>query len=149
MLATAVADGEKVPELERVVVLRTGDGVEPSRTTKGDQVVDWDVFVREGASVPSDVAAGRTASITTGDMSDLIFTSGTTGHPKGAMVTHGQTLRTFAAWAEVVGLRHGDRYLIVNPFFHTFGYKAGILTCLMTGATMIAEPIFDVDVLLG
>ncbi|HEY5108423.1 MAG TPA: AMP-binding protein, partial [Acidimicrobiales bacterium] len=59
-----------------------------------------------------------------------------------------QTLRTFATWAEVVGLRAGDRYLIVNPFFHTFGYKAGILACLMAGATMVPEPVFDVDLVL-
>ena len=60
------------------------------------------------------------------------------------MTTHGQTLRTFATWSEIVGLRQGDRYLIVNPFSHTFGYKAGILACLMTGATMVPEPVFDV-----
>jgi acyl-CoA synthetase (AMP-forming)/AMP-acid ligase II len=64
------------------------------------------------------------------------------------MTTHGQTLRTFATWSEVVGLKEGDRYLIVNPFFHTFGYKAGILACLMAGATMVPEPVFDVDRLL-
>ena len=94
------------------------------------------------------MAAGRTASLDPSDLSDLIFTSGTTGHPKGAMTTHAQTLRTFATWAEVVGLAPGDRYLIVNPFFHTFGYKAGILACLMAGATMVPEPVFDVDVVL-
>jgi acyl-CoA synthetase (AMP-forming)/AMP-acid ligase II len=95
------------------------------------------------------VAAGRTASITAGDLSDLVFTSGTTGLPKGAMTTHGQTLRTFATWSDIVGLRQGDRYLIVNPFFHTFGYKAGVLACLMAGATMVPEPVFDVDKLLA
>ena len=36
----------------------------------------------------------------------------------------------------------------MNPFFHTFGYKAGILACLMAGATMVPEPVFDVDVVL-
>ncbi len=149
MLDEAVAAGEKVPELERVVVLRSGDDGERPRSARGDQVVDWSVFLQEGGLCSADVAAGRTASITAGDLSDLVFTSGTTGHPKGAMTTHGQTLRTFATWSEVVGLRQGDRYLIVNPFFHTFGYKAGILACLMTGATMVAEPVFDVDVLLG
>jgi HIP---CoA ligase len=81
-------------------------------------------------------------------MSDLVFTSGTTGNPKGAMATHGQTLRTFATWAEVVGLRHGDRYLIVNPFFHTFGYKAGIIACLLRGATIVPQPVFDVPAVL-
>ncbi len=65
------------------------------------------------------------------------------------MTTHGQSLRTFATWAKVVGLAEGDRYLIVNPFFHTFGYKAGILACLMTGATMVPEPVFDVDAVLA
>ncbi|HEY7916042.1 MAG TPA: FadD3 family acyl-CoA ligase, partial [Acidimicrobiales bacterium] len=148
MLEEAVASGDKLPELDRVVVLRTGDTPSRGPSAKGDPVVDWDVFLQEGASVSADVAAGRTASITAGDLSDLVFTSGTTGHPKGAMTTHGQTLRTFATWSEVVGLRRGDRYLIVNPFFHTFGYKAGILACLMSGATIIPEPMFDVDQVL-
>ena len=144
LLDEAVAAGEPVPDLERVVVLRTDDAAPRPPTAKGDPVVEWEVFLREGGACSSDVAAGRTASITAGDLSDLVFTSGTTGNPKGAMTTHGQTLRTFATWSEVVGLREGDRYLIVNPFFHTFGYKAGILACLMTGATMVAEPVFDV-----
>ena len=148
MLDEAAAAGDKMPDLERVVVLRTGDGGGGSRTAKGEQVVDWQVFLQEGGLCSEDVAAGRTASITPGDLSDLVFTSGTTGRPKGAMTTHGQTLRTFATWSEVVGLEQGDRYLIVNPFFHTFGYKAGILACLMTGATMVPEPVFEVDTLL-
>jgi acyl-CoA synthetase (AMP-forming)/AMP-acid ligase II len=149
MLDEAVADGQRVPELERVVVLRTADGAPPAQTSRGDQVVDWPVFLQEGGLCSADVAAGRTASITAGDLSDLVFTSGTTGLPKGAMTTHGQTLRTFATWSDIVGLRQGDRYLIVNPFFHTFGYKAGVLACLMAGATMVPEPVFDVDKLLA
>jgi acyl-CoA synthetase (AMP-forming)/AMP-acid ligase II len=148
MLDQAAADGDKMPDLERVVVLRTGDGERPTRTSRGEQVVEWQAFLQEGGHCSEDVAAGRTASITAGDLSDLVFTSGTTGRPKGAMTTHGQTLRTFATWSEVVGLDQGDRYLIVNPFFHTFGYKAGVLACLMTGATMVPEPVFDVDRLL-
>ena len=144
LLDEAVAAGEPVPDLERVVVLRTDETAPRPPTAKGDPVVTWEVFLQEGDACSADVAAGRTASITGGDLSDLVFTSGTTGNPKGAMTTHGQTLRTFATWAEVVGLRAGDRYLIVNPFFHTFGYKAGILACLMAGATMVPEPVFDV-----
>jgi acyl-CoA synthetase (AMP-forming)/AMP-acid ligase II len=84
-------------------------------------------------------------AVAPGDLSDIIFTSGTTGRPKGAMTTHAQTLRTFSTWASIVGLAEGDRYLIVNPFFHTFGYKAGIVACLLTGATIVPAPVFDVD----
>jgi acyl-CoA synthetase (AMP-forming)/AMP-acid ligase II len=148
MLDDAVTTGEKLPDLERMVVLRSDGSGSPPPTTRGDQVVEWEVFLQEGGLCSADVAAGRTASITPGDLSDLVFTSGTTGQAKGAMTTHAQTLRTFATWSDVVGLRKGDRYLIVNPFFHTFGYKAGILACLMTGATMIPEPVFDVDSLM-
>ena len=82
------------------------------------------------------------------DISDIIFTSGTTGRPKGVMCRHSQSIRVFDTWSSIVGVRDGDRYLVVNPFFHTFGYKAGILACLMRGATIVPQPVFDVDVVL-
>ncbi len=77
------------------------------------------------------------------DLSDVIFTSGTTGKPKGVMATHAQTTRVFETWSEIMGLRAGDRYLIVNPFFHTFGYKAGFIAALMRGATIVPHAVFD------
>jgi acyl-CoA synthetase (AMP-forming)/AMP-acid ligase II len=76
---------------------------------------------------------------------DVLFTSGTTGAPKGVLMTHGQTLRQFSDWCDMTGLATGDRYLIVNPFFHTFGYKAGWLASLMRGATIVPKAVFDVD----
>jgi HIP---CoA ligase len=79
------------------------------------------------------------------DVSDIIFTSGTTGRPKGVMMTHAQNLGWTANWCDTVGLREGDRYLIVNPFFHMFGYKAGCITSLIRGATILPVPVFDVD----
>jgi acyl-CoA synthetase (AMP-forming)/AMP-acid ligase II len=82
------------------------------------------------------------------DIGDVIFTSGTTGRPKGVMTTHSQTVRVFETWSDVVGLRAGDRYLVVNPFFHTFGYKAGIIACLLRGATIVPQPVFDVPTTL-
>ncbi len=82
------------------------------------------------------------------DVGDVIFTSGTTGRPKGVVTTHEQTLRVFATWSDVVGLRAADRYLVVNPFFHTFGYKAGIIACLLRGATIVPQPVFDVPTTL-
>ncbi|BBU21355.1 FadD3 family acyl-CoA ligase [Mycobacterium xenopi] len=79
------------------------------------------------------------------DIADVIYTSGTTGRPKGVMMNHAQTLRNYADWCELADLREGDRYLIVNPFFHTFGYKAGCIASLIRGATMIPVAVFEVD----
>ncbi len=86
----------------------------------------------------------RAAAIGPDDLSDILFTSGTTGKPKGAMLRHGASVRAYDAWSDVVGLRHGDRYLIINPFFHSFGLKAGILACLIKGATIVPHAVFDV-----
>jgi acyl-CoA synthetase (AMP-forming)/AMP-acid ligase II len=79
------------------------------------------------------------------DIADIIYTSGTTGRPKGVMMNHLQNLRMYAEWCDLADLRQGDRYLIVNPFFHTFGYKAGCIASFIRGATMLPVPVFDVD----
>ena len=79
------------------------------------------------------------------DIADIIYTSGTTGRPKGVMMNHLQNLRMYAEWCDLADLREGDRYLIVNPFFHTFGYKAGCIASFIRGATMLPVPVFDVD----
>jgi acyl-CoA synthetase (AMP-forming)/AMP-acid ligase II len=60
------------------------------------------------------------------------------------MLRHEASVRAFTAWSTVVGLQEGDRYLVINPFFHTFGLKAGILACLVKGATIVPHPTFDV-----
>jgi acyl-CoA synthetase (AMP-forming)/AMP-acid ligase II len=77
-------------------------------------------------------------------VSDILFTSGTTGRSKGAMSAHRQSLGVAQSWAECAGLSSADRYLIINPFFHSFGYKAGILSCLLSGATMVPQQTFGV-----
>jgi acyl-CoA synthetase (AMP-forming)/AMP-acid ligase II len=82
------------------------------------------------------------------DLCSILFTSGTTGRPKGAMLTHGATVRAYTAWSDVVGLREGDRYLIVNPFFHSFGLNAGLIACVLKGATIIPHAVFDVDAVM-
>ncbi|SDJ11408.1 Acyl-CoA synthetase (AMP-forming)/AMP-acid ligase II [Lentzea albidocapillata subsp. violacea] len=82
--------------------------------------------------------------LTEDQLCDVMFTSGTTGRSKGAMSAHRQSLGVAEAWAACGELTSADRYLIVNPFFHTFGYKAGILACVLTGATIVPQPVFDV-----
>jgi acyl-CoA synthetase (AMP-forming)/AMP-acid ligase II len=82
------------------------------------------------------------------DIADIMFTSGTTGRPKGVMMNHEQTLRLYADWCDLADLREGDRYLIVNPFFHIFGYKAGLIASMIRGATVLPVPVFDVGAVL-
>ncbi|QXW04993.1 FadD3 family acyl-CoA ligase [Rhodococcus globerulus] len=82
------------------------------------------------------------------DIADIMYTSGTTGRPKGVMMNHHQTLRMFSEWCDLADLREGDRYLVVNPFFHMFGYKAGVVASLIRGATILPVAVLDVDQVL-
>lgn len=135
-------DGEDLPHLERIVVLR--DEAPASATP----TQTWDAFLAAGGSVDAAVVAERRAALTPDTVNDIIFTSGTTGKPKGVLTTHGQALRGFTVWADLAGLTAADRYLLVNPFFHSFGYRAGIVACILTGATMVPLPVFDVDAVM-
>lgn len=101
----------------------------------------WDDFMARG----TDLAAVdiRTSAVDSDDVSDILFTSGTTGRSKGVRCAHRQSLDASAAWAACGEVTSTDRYLCINPFFHNFGYKAGILACLQTGATLFPELTFD------
>ena len=106
---------------------------------------DLAAFLRLGEGVPDDDVEKSAGAVEESDASDIIFTSGTTGRPKGAIATHGQSTRLFGSWADTVGVREGERMLVVAPFFHTFGYKAGLLACLLKRATLVPLKVFDVD----
>ena len=108
----------------------------------------WDEFIALGSTIPLANLTSRELQVQPSDLCDIIFTSGTTGKPKGVMSRHDQTIRVFLEWSEIVGLNEADRYLIVNPFFHTFGYKAGFLACLLRGATMLPVAVFDIPAVL-
>jgi acyl-CoA synthetase (AMP-forming)/AMP-acid ligase II len=136
----AMLEGQSLPDLERTIVLR---GAVPESATA------WGAFLAEGARVPAADLDARIAELGPEDTSDILFTSGTTGSPKGVVATHGQTLRGFADWAAIVGLRGDDRYLVVNPFFHAFGYKAGIVACLTVGATLVPQAVFDIPLAMA
>lgn len=129
--------GEELPDLRTVVVL-SGPPLRPGTRT-------WREFLDAGEAVPRAALLAAIDAVGPDDDADILFTSGTTGRPKGVPTTHGQNLRCFGIYTEAIGLRRGDRYLIVNPFFHSFGYKAGFLACLMRGATILPIAVFDPD----
>jgi HIP---CoA ligase len=136
-LAQAGREGGRaagLPELRDVVVL---DGEAGSDTS-------WAEYLAAGERVSDGAARDRIGQVAGDDLSDILFTSGTTGRPKGAMSTHAQALRLYETWCPIVGLRERDRYLIVNPFFHSFGYKAGWVAAIMQGATVVPMAVFDV-----
>ncbi|MBF6302181.1 AMP-binding protein [Nocardia amamiensis] len=126
--------GHALPELRTTVLL--------------DEDSSWSGFLAVGIGVPVAEAASRSASVDPGTVSDIVFTSGTTGVPKGVPATHRQTIETFTRWADAVTLSGDDRYLLVNPFSHTFGYKAGVIACLLRGATMVPVDRFDPEQVL-
>jgi acyl-CoA synthetase (AMP-forming)/AMP-acid ligase II len=122
-----------------------GPAPAPEGAGGADGVIGWADFLDRAAAVPASVAAGRAAAVSPGDVSDILFTSGTTGRSKGAMTAHRQSLAVARAWAECGRLSTADRYLVVNPFFHSFGFKAGILACLVSGAALVPQLVYDAE----
>jgi acyl-CoA synthetase (AMP-forming)/AMP-acid ligase II len=137
-------------DTDYVALLRGAPGTESIeetivvRGTVPDGTTPWTEFLARADSVDASESAARADAIQPDDLCDILFTSGTTGAPKGAMLFHSASIRAFDSWSDIVGLQEGDRYLVINPFFHTFGLKAGILASLLKGATLVPHPIFDV-----
>ncbi len=123
-------DRDALPELRHIVRI-------PIEVDDGT----WDEFMARGTD--TDAVLARAGAVTPDDLSDILFTSGTTGRSKGVLCAHRQSLSGSASWAANGKITSDDRYLCINPFFHNFGYKAGILACLQTGATLIPHLTFD------
>ena len=134
-LVALLADEPVLDALEEIVVLEGPP--RPGCTTLTE-------FSARATDAHGPEVERRRAAVAEDDASDIIFTSGTTGKPKGAVLGHGASVRTYLAWSELVGLQRGDRYLVVYPFFHTAGLKSGVLACVLRGATILPHAVFDV-----
>lgn len=128
---------EAAPELPATKKIITIDEYEV------DGVLTFSQFIAEGASVDPSEVERRVGEISGDLYSDIMFTSGTTGAPKGVPLKHSQSIRAYGHLTEVFGFQRGDVFAIIPPFFHTFGYKAGWLANLIHGVTTIPLRAFD------
>jgi len=117
----------------------------PARVPQVSGILGFADVARLADDTALDVVEAMADAVSPDDVADILFTSGTTGRSKGACSSHRQTLAVADAWAEEGGLTSDDRYFVVNPFFHAFGYKAGLVSCLLRGTTMVTRPIFRID----
>lgn len=124
----ALLADEDLPALRETIMFDTG----------------FDAFLASGKGADDAAVDSALAAIDADTISDILFTSGTTGSPKGVLMTHGRVLPQCGVWIGNTGLRFGDRYLIANPFFHSFGMKVGWVACLLSGAVAVPMAQFDV-----
>ncbi|HEX4862793.1 MAG TPA: AMP-binding protein, partial [Acidimicrobiales bacterium] len=135
--------GHRIPAHQYLAWL-PGGGRRTVLTDGLDLDAGWDDFVSSGDDERlRSEARARAQGVAPDDRSDLMFTSGTTGLPKGVPLKHGASVRSYRYYAGNLGIRFGDRYLLSNPLFHTFGSKAGVVAALTAGATLYPVPVFD------
>ncbi len=130
------AVGEPLADLRTIIAIRSDSTPD---------IEGWDDFSKRGTEESLQELDRRRRAVTVDDPADILFTSGTTGVAKGVVMTHGRTLWVATDWVAMSGLRDDDRYLMINPYFHMFGLKSGILACLVAGATMLPEPTLDME----
>lgn len=129
------ADSEAEVLRPEGTVLLSGDA--------GEGELTWTDFLDRAERTPLADAVAAIDALGPDTVSDIMFTSGTTGHPKGVVLTHGQSLRAHGGYAQLLDFRRGDRYLIIPPFFHCFGYKMGWMACLVHGVAILPQATFD------
>ncbi|MFI5307311.1 MAG: AMP-binding protein [Polyangiales bacterium] len=136
-LAMIAEARSELPALERVVTL--GD----VRGGGKDDLLAVELRRFQGTVEPAALAA-REVTLCADDPINIQYTSGTTGNPKGATLTHHNILNNARHIAEILGYTPADRVCITVPLYHCFGMGIGNLGCVSSGATMVyPSPVFD------
>jgi fatty-acyl-CoA synthase len=130
---TLAIDG--YPDLRRVVVL--GE-------RRLDHAQDWPAFMRCGAGVGAAVLDSRKAAVDPDDRMVICYTSGTTGHPKGAVHSH-RPIRNTHERAQMFGMTRQDVHLSYLPLFHIYGYSEITMAAVLVGAKQILMDVFDAE----
>lgn len=125
---------EKLPFLKNVIFL--GEERKPG-------MYIWDDILEMGKDVSDGELEARFNTLDPDDVINMQYTSGTTGFPKGVMLTHNNLVNNAVNIAECMNLTQDDRLCIPVPFFHCFGCVIGTLTCVSVGATMVPVQEFD------
>ncbi|WP_211210844.1 AMP-binding protein [Sporichthya polymorpha] len=115
---------------------------------RGDEAT-WDTFLSKGRDVPAAEVTARLDAVGPDSVSDIMFTSGTTGVPKGVLTTHRQNLLGWRDYAKALLLNPDDRSLIVLPLSHNFGFKAGFVSSALVGAAGVMLDVFDLKRVLS
>lgn len=121
---------EPLPALQRIVVMDEAVPADPRQMT-------WADLLGLGDTVEEALLDARLSALTPDDLSDLMFTSGTTGRPKGAMFTHAQTVSAAAATVVTNNLTSEHRSATFGPFSHNASYKAGWVAALVSGCCTV------------
>ncbi|MGJ7919765.1 AMP-binding protein [Neobacillus sp. LXY-4] len=133
-------NSEKLPYLKNVIVL--GE-------TRYPGMYNWSDLLAMADEVSDELLDARAATLDPEDVINMQYTSGTTGFPKGVMLTHNNLVNNAINVAACMNLTYEDRMCIPVPFFHCFGCVLGTLTCVSVGATMVPTQEFDVLAVLN
>jgi fatty-acyl-CoA synthase len=108
----------------------------------------WQDLMERANLIQEEERIARQQSLTPDDVINMQYTSGTTGFPKGVMLSHTNIVNNAIKVAECQRLGVHDRVCIPVPFFHCFGCVMGTLACVATGATMVPVIAFDPGIVL-
>ena len=130
----------RLPHLKNVIYL--GEEAQQGMFTWGD-------LLERASLVDEEALVARQQSLSPDEVINMQYTSGTTGFPKGVMLSHVNIVNNAIKVAECQRLGVDDRVCIPVPFFHCFGCVMGTLACVATGATMVPVISFDAGTVLS